>query len=1050
MKALIPLLLLLCLSAPAVTIKQTIAEIKALQQKIAEQKKQNEVVLKKLASSNPLFASKSPFESDEEYNARRAKAEDERMRMRDAHVAPLEAKLKVLFDRRFLSDKVTVILDSAKYDANVGQWRVAFRYGRKKFDTIIAIPPAQARKVADNKEKLLVRGALAVSQQGKAILAGLGFHNPAAGFSSPTIISPIITLEHWNTIWPAVAFSPNGHILAMGSEDNRARVYSLLSGKDVREFVHGGTVLFLTFSPDGRFLATGSFDNKARVFSLSSGKLVCELVHKSPVGAVAFSSDGRFLATGSEDKTARVFALPLGNQEYEFVHGHTVGAVAFSPDGCCLATGSYDNKARVFSLASGNLEKTFVHGGNVASVAFSFDGRYLATGSWDNKARVFSLPSGRMEQEFTHVGCVWSVSFSSDGRYLATNSSDNKAHIFSLPSGKLEQECSHGGDVLSLAFSADERNLSTSINNHRPPLFTLPTGQLEREFVHRGKSLFLAFSTDGRFLLVGRPDNKARVFRIFEPIDFTSPPASQQPDLPPALAVKLTFTDHSGNKILDALEAGKLLLTVSNTGKGAAKGLSVAFVPASIAGITFGSGYLAEIAPGETKTIEVPIEAGLEVATATHHLKISIEETHGFAPAPMELTFSTKAYEKPDLIIADVGIDDSNGNGQIEPGEIIKLLVRIANNGKGTAKAATATFSADKDVFFTPNAVLSAELGDLAPGASVDLPLEMFVNNRTPDAIPLYIDLRETTGLANKEKLRLPLLKSAGSRSISKLVIEGSDTDFSPVAGGLSIDIETAIPTAKALRKDALAVVFGIEKYRNVSDVSFARRDAAFAKEYFARALGIPDERIYYKANADLTKGVFDKVFAPGGWLAKRASKGKSEIFVYYAGHAAPELGSKRAYLIPADGDPNYPQQTGYALDSLYDNLARLDVGPVTVFLDTCFSGANRENQMLLAGARPVRLEVLDPAMAAGITVFSAASGTQVSSAWPEQKHGLFTYFLLKGLQGAADSNKDKQLTVGELSGYIAASVPSQAALLDREQQPQVKTTAPERVLARY
>jgi hypothetical protein len=61
----------------------------------------------------------------------------------------------------------------------------------------------------------------------------------------------------------------------------------------------------------------------------------------------------------------------------------------------------------------------------------------------------------------------------------------------------------------------------------------------------------------------------------------------------------------------------------------------------------------------------------------------------------------------------------------------------------------------------------------------------------------------------------------------------------------------------------------------------------------------------------------------------------------------------------------------------------------------------------------------VNPALAENVTLFSAASGTEISSAWPEKQHGLFTYWMLKGLQGKADANRDQSLTVQELSDYI-------------------------------
>jgi len=174
-----------------------------------------------------------------------------------------------------------------------------------------------------------------------------------------------------------------------------------------------------------------------------------------------------------------------------------------------------------------------------------------------------------------------------------------------------------------------------------------------------------------------------------------------------------------------------------------------------------------------------------------------------------------------------------------------------------------------------------------------------------------------------------------------------------------------------------------------------------------------------------------------------------SDIYVYYAGHGAPDMKNRTAYLIPYDGDPNYASQTGYEVDAMTGNLSQLGARSVTVFLDACFSGANRESEILLAGARPIFMEV-NPALAENVTLFSAASGTEISSAWPEKQHGLFTYWMLKGLQGKADANSDRSLTVEELSDYIQENVSITAGKLDREQTPGVQTRDFEKVLIKY
>lgn len=278
-----------------------------------------------------------------------------------------------------------------------------------------------------------------------------------------------------------------------------------------------------------------------------------------------------------------------------------------------------------------------------------------------------------------------------------------------------------------------------------------------------------------------------------------------------------------------------------------------------------------------------------------------------------------------------------------------------------------------------------------------------------------------------------------------------SDIESLPV-GPFGIESREA-PTSMVKRPDALGVVLGIEDYRYAPDVTFARQDAASMRTYFANRLGLAEQNIYFRTDGDATQGEFHKVFDPvQGWLAKRVTPGKTEIFVYYVGHGTPDMKTGDSYLMPADSDPNYPA-TSYRLDELYRSLGQLPARQITVMLDACFSGRVGRGdrvEMLLEGARgigisPRRIDIDDR-----IVVLTASAGNQVSSSYPEKSHGLFTYFLMRGLRGESDANNDRAVTVQELHEYVRENVMTQAGRLDREQTPELHGADPRRVLVRY
>ena len=351
-------------------------------------------------------------------------------------------------------------------------------------------------------------------------------------------------------------------------------------------------------------------------------------------------------------------------------------------------------------------------------------------------------------------------------------------------------------------------------------------------------------------------------------------------------------------------------------------------------------------------------------------------------------------------------------------------------------------------MFLSPDSKTEYSFSSLKQGEFKDLDFEFFVNNKVSSSIKIFIDYIEESTEGQFE-LELDIKKP--QQSIHELVIRGKEllnTTIEDVAT-ISVDIEKNIPETRRKSQYDLAIVFGIESYKDVSGVSFARRDAVWMKEYFQKTFNIPSNRIYTRTDADVGQAEFRKVFSKGGWIDKRIKKDKTNIFFYFAGHGAPNINDNKGYLIPYDGDPNYASQTGYSLEELYKEMNRFSSKSATVFLDACFSGVNRNNEMLLANARPVFLEV-DESYTDKVNVFSAAESKQISSSWPEKKHGLFSYFLMKGLKGDADFNKDKKLTFGELGRYLKENVSSTAGLLDREQTPSLSTQNENKIFIQY
>lgn len=245
--------------------------------------------------------------------------------------------------------------------------------------------------------------------------------------------------------------------------------------------------------------------------------------------------------------------------------------------------------------------------------------------------------------------------------------------------------------------------------------------------------------------------------------------------------------------------------------------------------------------------------------------------------------------------------------------------------------------------------------------------------------------------------------------------------------------LDENIPVAEDKATNTFVIAIGNENYQLVPRVSFAENDMEVFCKYCQKTLGVPISNI--RKYKDATFGVMLSALTDLKDIAE-AYNGDINVLFYYAGHGLPDENSRNAYLLPADADGKQPEVC-FPISRLYSELAALHAKSTVIFMDACFSGAQRGEGML-ASARGVAIKAKEEKPQGNLVVFSAASGAETAYPYKEKGHGMFTYFLLKKLQETKGV-----VTLGELSDYITTNVKRQSVVTNRKgQTPTVSVSA--------
>ncbi len=349
------------------------------------------------------------------------------------------------------------------YCASKGTWKLRL----KKF--------ARPAGKKSSTQQYGCRITSAAYQKQRALLV-LGFNNGVFGLYEMPNADPIHTLSVGQEGLTAADISFSGEWLAFGCASlGQLLVWEWQSESYIlKQRGHSYGLNSLAFSPSGGLCVTGGEDNKVKLWNVMSGFCFATFdVHEAPITGVTFISNGSTVLSSSLDGTVQAHDLIRYRNFRTLVTPSPVQLTCLTvdPSGELVAAGSAEPfEVYTWSLQTGKLLDVFQgHEAPLSGLVFSPHEGYLASSSWDGTVKLWSVYKQELVETFEMPADVLAVDVRPDGKQLCASCLNGTLQLWGIEEGELEAIIECRRDIV---WHGHQDDLAPSVGRRRTGYFT--------------------------------------------------------------------------------------------------------------------------------------------------------------------------------------------------------------------------------------------------------------------------------------------------------------------------------------------------------------------------------------------------------------------------------------------------------------------------------------------------------------------------------------------------------------------------------------------------